>query len=55
MDTLTMDKVGDDTSSTGLLATITSELTSLVLILTIINLGFTGILQVILKFFSTDG
>jgi len=32
-----------------------SELTSLILILTVVNIGFTGILQVILKFFSTDG
>ena len=55
MDMLSMDKVGDDTSNKGALAAIASELTSLVLILTIINLGFTGILQVILKFFSTDG
>jgi len=32
-----------------------TELSSLILILTVLNIGFTGILQVILKLFHTDG
>lgn len=33
----------------------TTEINSIILLLTIINLSFIGILQVILKYFSTDG
>ena len=55
MDVLAKDKVTDDVQKSGILAAMASELTSLILILTVVNIGFTGILQVILKFFSTDG
>ena len=38
-----------------LMATLASEMSSIVWILSIINIGIVGILQVILKYFSTDG
>lgn len=46
-------KYNDDTS--GILLAFASELTSIIFILSIVNIGFVGILQVILKYFSTDG
>lgn len=55
MDILSGEKSKAGTEKSGILAAVASELTSLILILTVMNLGFVGILQVILKFFSTDG
>ena len=37
------------------MATFASELNSFILILTVANFTFIGMLQVILKYFSTDG
>jgi hypothetical protein len=54
MDTLKSKEVVDKNASTMLL-TLASELNSIILILTAANIGFVGILQVILKYFSTDG
>jgi hypothetical protein len=54
MDTLKSKEIVDKNASTMLL-TLASELNSIILILTAANIGFVGILQVILKYFSTDG
>lgn len=45
-------KIADKSS---VLASLASELNSIVLILFVMNLGIIGVLQVILKYFSTDG
>ena len=42
-------------NKSGIMAAMASELNSLILILSITNIGIIGILQVILKYFSTDG
>ena len=55
MDILAGEKNKTNTTKAGMLAAIASELSSLILILTVMNVGIIGILQVILKFFSTDG
>jgi hypothetical protein len=44
-----------DVKQSSILALLATELSSLILILTVLNIGFTGILQVILKLFHTDG
>ena len=54
MDTLKSKQVVDKNTSTMLMA-LASELSSIILILTAANIGIVGILQVILKYFSTDG
>ena len=54
-----MDKLKSTTSSDKnkgeLMNILASELNSIILILTMANISFVGMLQVILKFFSTDG
>jgi hypothetical protein len=54
-----MDKLkGSKTTSenkSGILEAMASELASIILILSVINVGIIGVLQVILKYFSTDG
>jgi len=51
--------LGEQRKEAGLsgriMATLSSEISSIVWILSIINIGIVGILQVILKYFSTDG
>lgn len=54
MDTLKSKEMVDKNTS-NMLLTLASELNSIILILTAANIGFVGILQVILKYFSTDG
>ena len=53
-----MDKLlgstGGETNATTMTA-LASEMSSIILILTVANIGFVGILQVILEYFSTDG
>jgi len=44
-----------NTNKEGIMASMASEMFSLVLILFVSNLALTGVLQVILQFFSTDG
>lgn len=44
-----------NTNKEGIMASMASEMFSLVLILFVVNLALTGLLQVILQFFSTDG
>ena len=44
-----------NTGKEGIITSLASEMFSLVLILFVANLALTGILQVILQFFSTDG
>ena len=53
MDTLKGRKFEGDAG--GIMFALASELNSIILILTVTNIGFIGILQVILKYFSTDG
>ena len=53
MDTLKGRKTEGDVG--GVMVALASELNSIILILTVANIGFIGILQVILKYFSTDG
>jgi len=53
MDTLKGRKIEGDAG--GIMFALASELNSIILILTVTNIGFIGILQVILKYFSTDG
>jgi hypothetical protein len=38
-----------------MMVALASELNSIILILTVANIGIIGILQVILQYFSTDG
>ena len=45
----------NDGNTGGVMVALASELNSIILILTVANIGFIGILQVILKYFSTDG
>ena len=39
----------------GIMTALASEMNSIILILSIANVGIIGILQIILKYFSTDG
>ena len=39
----------------GIMTALASEMNSIILILSIANIGIIGILQIILKYFSTDG
>lgn len=53
-----IDKLKGSTSGKNkseLMNIIASEMNSIILILSVANIGFIGILQVILKYFSTDG
>jgi hypothetical protein len=49
------ENANNDVKKSSILASLASELSSFILILTVLNIGITGLLQVILKFFSTDG
>ncbi len=40
---------------TSILSSLASEMSSIILILSVMNVGIIGVLQVILKYFSTDG
>ena len=42
-------------NKSGIMAALASELNSIILILSVMNIGIIGVLQVILKYFSTDG
>jgi hypothetical protein len=55
MDILAEKKNKGDGEKVGILAALASELNSIILILSVMNVGIIGILQVVLKFFSTDG
>jgi len=46
---------GNEKSKEKIMAALASEMSSIILILSIANFAFVGILQVILKYFSTDG
>jgi hypothetical protein len=50
-----MDLLGSDKNKGDVIASSASNLNSIILILTVANMGIIGILQVILKYFSTDG
>lgn len=54
MDVLKGNTTTNKTTS-GMMVALASELNSIILILTVANIGFIGILQVILQYFSTDG
>ena len=45
----------DEGKSSGLMNALAGELSSVVWVLSIINISIVGILYVILKYFSTDG
>ena len=49
------ENANNDVKKSSILASLASELSSFILILIVLNIGITGLLQVILKFFSTDG
>lgn len=49
------ENANNDVKKSSILASLASELSSFILILTVLNIGITSLLQVILKFFSTDG
>ena len=55
MDILSEKKNKGDPEKVGIMAALASELNSIILILSVMNVGIIGILQVVLKFFSTDG
>ena len=55
MDILSEKKNKGDPEKVGIMAALASELNSIILILSVMNVGIIGILQVALKFFSTDG
>lgn len=55
MDILSEKNNKGNTEKVGIMAAMASELNSIVLILSVMNIGIIGILQVVLKFFSTDG
>ena len=54
-DILSEKKNKGDPEKVGIMAALASELNSIILILSVMNVGIIGILQVVLKFFSTDG
>ena len=55
MDILSEKNNKGNTEKVGIMAALASELNSIILILSVMNVGIIGILQVVLKFFSTDG
>lgn len=55
MDILSETNSKGNTEKVGIMAALASELNSIILILSVMNVGIIGILQVVLKFFSTDG
>jgi len=55
MDILSEKNNKGNTEKVGIMAAMASELNSIILILSVMNVGIIGILQVVLKFFSTDG
>ena len=55
MDILSEKNNKGNAEKVGILAALASELNSIILILSVMNIGIIGVLQVVLKFFSTDG
>ena len=52
---INLGQVNKDSAMGKILGALTSELTSVTLILTLLNLIFVGMMQIIVEFFSTDG
>ena len=52
---INLGQVNKDSTFGKVLGALTSELTSVVVILTLLNLIFVGMMQIIVEFFSTDG
>jgi AAA+ ATPase superfamily predicted ATPase len=55
MDILSGAQSKNNSQKGGIMAALASELNSIILILSVINIGIIGVLHVILKYFSTDG
>ena len=55
MDILAGTKKSSNSDKAGIMTAMASELNSIILILSVANISIIGILQVILKYFSTDG
>ena len=55
MDILSGQRNKDDVEKSGVMAALASEMNSIILILSVMNVGIIGVLQVVLKYFSTDG
>ena len=55
MDVLSGEQSKNNSQKGGIMAALASELNSIILILSVINIGIIGVLHVILKYFSTDG
>ena len=55
MDVLSGEQSKNNAQKGGIMAALASELNSIILILSVINIGIIGVLHVILKYFSTDG
>lgn len=52
---INLGQANKDSAMGKILGALTSELTSIVIILTLLNLIFVGMMQIIVEFFSTDG
>ena len=55
MDILSGQSNKDDVEKSGVMTALASEMNSIILILSVMNVGIIGVLQVVLKYFSTDG
>lgn len=55
MDILSGQRNKDDVEKNGVMTALASEMNSIILILSVMNVGIIGVLQVVLKYFSTDG
>ena len=55
MDILSGARNKGDVEKSGIMVALASEMNSIILIISVMNIGIIGILQVILKYFSTDG
>jgi hypothetical protein len=55
MDILSGQRNKDDVEKSGVMTALASEMNSIILILSVMNVGIIGVLQVVLKYFSTDG
>lgn len=55
MDVLSGEQSKNNAQKGGIMAALASELNSIILMLSVINIGIIGVLHVILKYFSTDG
>jgi hypothetical protein len=55
MDVLSGEQSKNNSQKGGIMAALASELNSIILMLSVINIGIIGVLHVILKYFSTDG